>query len=336
METSVRIHFSLRQASRRGVLAALAAAAAAGLPTLASAQAGDAPARLLVGFPAGGSFDAIARLLADKLKDELGRPVVVDNKPGAGGRLAVDILKGARKDGNTVMLGPDALRALYPFTYGKLNYDPEKDLVPVGAVSEFPFALAAGSQPPAATLADYVAWAKQHPQQANFGVPALGAPHHFFGLLLGQTIGVPMQEVAFQGSAPALVALMGGQVSANIDVLPSLVEQHKGGKIRILAVSSPQRVPQVPDVPTFAEAGYPSIEGMGFNGLYAAAGTPPEAVVRWNQALNKVLALPDVKAKLEGWGFLAAPGTPEAFAKRGAASAARWAPVIKASGFKAD
>lgn len=334
MNTKLRPSPALRR--RAFAAAALATGVLAGLPGMTGAQSTEAPARLLVGFPAGGSFDAIARLLADKLKDELKRPVLVDNKPGAGGRLAVDVLKAAAHDGSTVMLGPDALVALYPFTYAKLSYDPVKDLVPVGTVSEFPFALAVGKEPPAATLADYVAWARQNPEKANFGVPALGAPHHFFGLVLGKTIGVPMQEVAFQGSAPALVALMGGQVSANIDVMPSLVEQHKGSKIRILAVSSPQRVPQVPEVPTFAEAGYPSIGGMGFNALYAPAGTPPDTVARWNQALNRVLAQPEVKAKLEGWGFLAAPGTPAALAERGAASAARWAPTIKASGFRAD
>lgn len=326
-----------RMPRRRALAVALAAATLATAPSFVGAQGtNQGPARLLVGFPAGGSFDAIARLLADKLKDELKRPVVVDNRPGAGGRLAVEVLKGAPRDGNTVMLGPDALVAHYPFTYSKLSYDPVKDLVPVGTVSEFPFGLAVGTEPSAKTLADYVTWAKQNPSKANFSTPAVGAPQHFFGIVLGKAIGVPMQEVAFQGSAPALVALMGGQISASSDVLPSLTELHKTGKIRILAVSSPTRMPQVPDVPTFAEAGYPNIAGMGFNGLYAAAGTPPEAVTRWNDALNKVLANPEVKAKLEGWGFRAAPGTPAALADRGQTEAQRWAPIIKSIGFKAD
>lgn len=323
--------------SRRRFNASLLAATAASiLPGAVFAQAGDAPVRLLVGFPAGGSFDAIARLLAEKLKDELKRPVLVDNRPGAGGRLAVDVFRNAPRDGSTVMLGPDALTVHYPFTYAKLSYDPEKDLLPIGTVSDFPFALAAGAEPPAATLAEYVAWTRKNPKKANFGVPALGAPQHFFGVLLGQAIGVPMQEVAFQGSAPGLVALMGGQVSANVDVLPSLTELHRSNKIRILAVSAPQRVPQVPEVPTFAEAGYPAITGLGFNGLYAPGGTPPEAVARWNQALNKVLADGEVKAKLEGWGFLPAPGTPADLARRSTQGAQRWAPIIKASGFRAD
>ena len=329
--------FPPQRARRRALAAALAAVTLAAVPSLAGAQANpQGPARLLVGFPAGGSFDAIARLLADKLKDELKRPVMVDNRPGAGGRLAVEVLKGAPRDGSTVMLAPEALVVHYPHTYSKLSYDPQKDLAPIGVVSDFPFGLAVGSEPPAKTLAEYVAWAKQNPTKTNFGTPALGAPQHFFGIVLGKAIGVPMQEIAFQGSAPSLVALMGGQISASSDVLPSLVEQHKGGKIRILAVSSPSRVSQVPDVPTFAESGYPDIVGMGFNALYAAAGTPPEAITRWNEALNKVLANAEVQAKLETWGFRPAPGTPAALAERGQAEAKRWEPIIKASGFRGD
>jgi tripartite-type tricarboxylate transporter receptor subunit TctC len=320
---------------RRGLLlASLAAPLLAGLPAPAWAQA--QPAKILVGFPAGGSFDAIARLLAEKLKDELKRPVIVENKPGAGGRLAVDILKSSPADGSVIMLGPDALVGLYPFTFRKLNYDPARDLVPVGTVAEFPFALAAGSEPAVKTLAEYVAWAKANPNKANYGIPAPGGPHHFFGMLLGQTIGVKVEHVPFQGSAPMIVGLIGGQVSSAIDVMTSLTEQHKGGKLRILAVSAPQRTPQLPDVPTFAEQGYPAITGMGFNALYAPAGTPAAAVTSWNAALAKVVTLPEVKDRLATMGFLPVGQSPQELAARGEASAKRWAPIIKASGFVAD
>lgn len=313
------------------------AAFALGLALAGAAAAQTAaPARILVGFPAGGSFDALARLLAEKMKDDLKRPVLVENRPGAGGRLAVDALKAAAPDGATVMLGPDALVALYPFTFRKLGYDPQRDLLPVGTVSEFPFAIAAGSEPPVKTLAEYVAWARKHPDKASFGIPARGAPHHFFGMVLGQAIDVPLQDVPFQGSAPGILALMGGQVSAVIDVLSSLTEQHKAGKLRVLAVSSAQRTPQLPDVPTFAEQGFPSITGMGFNGLYAPAGTPGAAVQAWNAALAKALAQADVKERLAAMGFQPVGASPEELAQRGAAAARRWEPVIKASGFVAD
>lgn len=314
--------------------AALCTALALALPA-ARADNG-VPARILVGFPPGSSFDAIARMLADKLKDELKRQVLVENKPGAGGRLAVGVLKAAPADGSVVMLGPDALTAMYPLTYSKLGYDPAKDLVPVGTVSEFPFALNSGADPAVKTLAEYVAWAKRNPDKATFGIPARGAPHHFFGLLLGDTIGVRMTDVPYQGGAPLLMALMGGQVSSSIDVFGGTIEQHRAGKIRMLAVSSARRMPQAPDVPTFAELGYPTITGMGFNGLYAPAGTPTHVVDQWNRALNKVLGEAEVRARLESWGFVAGGGAPEALAARGQAGYERWAPIIKASGFRAD
>lgn len=319
---------------RRLTQALLAGLTAAVLPMAAIAQ--DTPAKILVGFPAGGSFDTIARVLAEKLKTEFNRPVMVDNKPGAGGRIAVDVLKAAPTDGSVMMLGPDALRALYPFTFKKLSYDPVKDLVPVGTVSEFAFAMASGADPKVNTMGEFVAWAKKNPEKANYGIPARGAPHHFFGMVLGDAIGVKMPDVPFQGSAPMATALMGGHISSSIDVLSSLVEGHKAGKLKVLAVSSEKRDPQLPDVPTFAEQGYPGITGMGFNALYAPAGTSAATVATWNKALAKVLAMPDVKDRLLAMGFHPVGQSPEELAMRGANAAKRWEPVIKASGFTAD
>lgn len=324
------VHLHRRRFTRTLVAGTLAAA----MPMAAMAQ--DTAAKILVGFPAGGSFDTIARVLAEKMKAELNRPIVVDNKPGAGGRIAVDLLKAAPNDGSVVMLGPDALRSLYPFTFKKLSYDPVKDLVPIGTVSEFAFGLATGVEPKVGTLTEFVDWAKKNPAKANFGIPARGAPHHFFGIVLGDAIGVKMQDVPFQGSAPMANALMGGHISSSIDVLSSLVEGHKAGKLRVLAVSSEQRDPQLPDVPTFAEAGYPSITGMGFNALYAPAGTSPAVVDAWNKALARALALPDVRERLMAMGFHPVGQSPQELAVRSANNASRWEPVIKASGFTAD
>lgn len=326
LKTPTRRHLS------RTLLAGLAALA---LAAPLQAQEG-APAKLLVGFPAGGSFDAIARLLAEKLKTELNRPVVVDNKTGAGGRIAVDALKASPNDGSVMMLGPDALTSFYPFTFKKLNYDPQKDLVPVATVAEFAFGFAVGTAPKAANWAEYVAWAKKNPQSANYGIPALGAPHHFYGILLGQAIDVPMQNVPFQGSAPIMLALMGGQISSSIDVATSQVEGHRSGKIKILAVTSEERIPQAPDVPTFAELGFKNLTGMGFNAIYAPPNTPPAVVATWNSALAKVLALPDVKEKLGVMGFSPVGKPTQELIDRRNASAAKWAPIIKASGFTAD
>jgi tripartite-type tricarboxylate transporter receptor subunit TctC len=301
----------------------------------AHAQEG-APAKILVGFPAGGSFDAIARLVAEKAKTELNRPVVVDNKTGAGGRIAVDALKASPADGSVVMLGPDALTALYPFTFKKLSYDPKKDLVPIGTVAEFAFGFAVGTNPKANTWADYVAWAKSNPKEANYGIPALGAPHHFYGMVLGDAMGVPMQNVPFQGSAPINLALMGGQISSSIDVASSQVENHKAGKIKILAVTTEQRIPQAPDVPTFTELGFPSVSGSGFNALYAPAGTPAAAVANWNRVLVKIMAMPDVKEKITAMGFMPVGKPTQELIDRQNAAIKKWEPVIKASGFTAD
>ena len=324
--------FLNRRFALNAVLASVLGVVAA---TPASAQDG-APAKIIVGFPAGGSFDAIARLVADKAKTELNRPVVVDNKTGAGGRIAVDALKVSPADGSVVMLGPDALTALYPFTFKKLNYDPKKDLVPIGTVAEFAFGFAVGTNPKANTWAEYVAWAKSNPKEANYGIPALGAPHHFYGMVLGDAIGVPMQNVPFQGSAPINLALMGGQISSSIDVASSQVENHKAGKIKILAVTTEQRIPQAPDVPTFTELGFPSVSGSGFNALYAPAGTPVAAVANWNRILVKIMAMPDVKEKITAMGFMPVGKPTQELIDRQNASIKKWEPVIKASGFTAD
>lgn len=325
---------SRRRAIRSAFARLLVVSMVAAVPMASFAQ--DTPAKILVGFPAGGSFDAIARIVAEKMKTELNRSVIVENKPGAGGRIAVDVLKASPADGSVVMLGPDALTALYPFTFSKLSYDPKKDLVAVGTVAEFPFSMATAIEPKVNTLAEYVVWAKANPNKANYGIPALGAPHHFFGMVLGDTIGVKMVNVPFQGSAPMAMALMGGQISSAIDVMSSMTENHRAGKIRVLAVSSEQRVPQLPDVPTFAEAGYPAITGMGFNALYAPAGTPASAVAAWNKGLARTLAMPDVKEKLSAMGYLPVGKSPEELNERNSAAAKRWEPVIRASGFKAD
>lgn len=321
--------------TRRKLSAALMAGLL-GLTVGLPVQAQDASVKILVGFPAGGSFDAIARLLADKFKTELNRPVVVENKVGAGGRIAVDILKMSPADGSVLMLGPDALTSFYPFTFKKLNYDAKKDLVPVGTVAEFAFGLAVGTAPKVNTWAEYVAWAKKNPQQANYGIPALGAPHHFYGILLGQAIDVPMMNVPYQGSAPIMLALMGGQISASIDVATSQVEAHRAGKIKILAVTSDARIPQAPEVPTFAELGYPNVSGMGFNALYAPPNTPATTVATLNQALAKVMAQADVKEKLNVMGFLPVGKSTQELIDRQNASAKKWEPIIKASGFTAD
>lgn len=179
-------------------------------------------------------------------------------------------------------------------------------------------------------------WARANPQNATFGHPARGTPHHFFGLMLGKAIDVDMQEVPFQGAGPMMVNLMGGQISAGIEVMAGFMEHHKSGKLKVLAVSSPQRMPQMPDVPTFSELGYPTITGMGFNGLYAPPKTEANTVLAWNQALRKVMDRPEVKARFQEMGYLVKTSSPEELRERSARAAAYWKPFIELSGYTAD
>lgn len=317
-------------------LALAAACGAAALLAFGPARAqGDAPARILVGFPPGGSADTIARVLADKLRDELKRPVIVESKPGAGGRLLAASLKTQPNDGSVVMLAPDALFTTNPFVFRKLTYEPA-ELVPVSLVAEFPFAFATGAETGAKTFDEYVKWAREHRTTASFGSPAAGSPLHFVGLMVGKDIGVDLVHVPYQGGPPLLTALAGGQLSAGVNTLTDMLEMHRAGRIRILAIPGAQRTRLLPEVPTFAELGYKQVIARGFFGIYAPAGTPPAAVATWNAALKRVLAAPDVRERLAALAFEARGSTPEELDKMARDDAKVWGPVIKASGFAVD
>ena len=319
-----------RRSVRRAGIGLLGATA----PFITSAQ--DRPARILVGFPAGGSFDVIARVLADKMKTELGRPVLVENRPGAGSKIAAEILKGSPRDGSVVLLAPDAITAIYPHTTRKLNYDPQKDLTPIATISEFPFAICSGVDPKVGTLTEYIAWAKANPNRFSIGIPAAGAPHHFFSLMLADSMRLKLEPAVFQGSAPIYTALLGGHISAAIDGMTSMVEYHKAGRLRILAVAADRRMPQVPEVPTFAEQGYPDLSVMGYNALYAPGGTPASVVDTWSRALTNALAQPDVRERFATMGFFPVGKGPEELVARSQKSASTWEPVIRKSGFTVD
>ena len=301
----------------------------------AGAQPSDGALRIVVGFPAGGSADTIARLLADKLREDFKRPVLVDNRPGAGGRIAAAALKGLPRDGSVVMLAPDALVTTNPFVFKKLGYE-VTDLVPVSLVAEFSFAFATGAETGAKSFPDYVTWARANPNRADFGSPAPGSPLHFIGLMVGKDIGVDLLHVPFQGGAPLVTALIGGQVSAGINTLTDMLEMHRSGRVRILAIPGSKRAPQIPEVPTFSELGFKQIIARGFYGLYAPAGTSSAAVDQWNAAMRRVLVLPEVRERLGGLAFDPKASSPEELARMGRDDAAIWGPVIKASGFSVD
>jgi tripartite-type tricarboxylate transporter receptor subunit TctC len=314
---------------------ALALVAATALSTLAAAAAfaGDGqPVRIVVGFPPGASADAVARLVAQKMPDTLGAPVIVENKPGAAGRIAIEAVKNAAPDGRTVLVTPVAMMAVFPSVYKSLRYDPVKDFAPVSQLTTYQFAVAVGPRVPAKTLGELVSWAKTHPNQANFASPAAGSLPHFMGVMFAKAAGLDMVHVAFKGFAPAVSALIGGQVPMLFGVASDFSTLDKAGKLHVLATSGNKRSPLFPNVPTFNEAGY-KIDANGWYAMYAPAGTPADKVAQLHKAVVAALNAPDVKARLESFGMEVAGTTPAELAKIQKEDTARWAPVVKASGF---
>lgn len=308
-----------------------ALAAVAALPALAQA----APVKILVGFPPGGSADATARLIAEKMTASMNSPVIVENRPGAGGRITAQAVKDAAPDGNTLMLVPMAVMVVQPVVFKSIKYDTTKDFTPIGNAATFPLALATGPATPAKNVAELITWIKANPTQANYGSPATGSLPHFLGEMLGQAAGVKMQHVPFQGGAPLMTALLGGQLPIGFDTPLEFAENHRAGKLRIQAVSSAQRMPQFPDVPTLREAGI-NIEASAWFGIFGPAGMQATRVEQLSAQIQAALRQADVVAKLSNLGLTASPESSAQMAQRMAADKARWEPVIKATGFQAD
>ena len=314
-------------------LAALLALCAAAFA--AEAQV-DKPVRLLVGFAAGGSADIAARLIADRMKDELKQPVIVENRPGAGGRIVAEALKNAAADGSTLMLTPIVVTVLAPLVFSKLPYDPVADFAPVAQVANFQFALSVNATHPAKTMKELVTWYQANPARANFGSPAPGSLPHFFGVMIAKGANVDLVHVPYNGGGPMMNAIMGEQVSAGIDTTVEMIELHRAGKVRILGTSGGTRSPLLPEVPTFVESGLAGVEGTAWFAVYAPARTPEATLRQLNAAINKALAAPEVRERFLKLGLEPTGGTPADLGRRMADDTARWAPIVKASGFKAD
>jgi tripartite-type tricarboxylate transporter receptor subunit TctC len=317
------------------VLATLALACSAALALPATAQV-DKPVKLLVGFAPGGSADTAARLLADRIKDDLRQPVVVENRPGAGGRLVAEAVKNAPADGSVLMLTPIVVTVLAPLVFSKLPYDPVADFAPVAQVANFQFALSVHPGHPAKTISELVAWYRANPAKANFGSPAPGSLPHFFGVMVGKSASLDLVHVPYNGGAPMMNALMGEQITAAIDTLVEQIELHRSGRVRILASSGASRSPLLAEVPTFAESGLAGVEGTAWFGVYAPAKTPEPTVRQINAAINKALANAELRERLTKLGLEPAGGTAADLAARMVQDTARWSPVVKASGFRAD
>ena len=320
---------------RRLTLAAILSATLAAFGSAAHAQA-EKTVRILVGFPPGGSIDIVARLLADKMKDELKTNIIIENRGGAGGRIAAELLKSAPADGSTLMITPVVVPVLAPLVFSKLNYNAATDFAPVGHVCNFGFAVTVPTALPAKNVAELVTWLKANPQKANFGSPAPGSLPHFFGEMLSREAGADLVHVPFAGGAALLGALVGNQVSAGVDVVLETLESHKSGKVRVIGTSGDKRSSVLPDVPTLKEQGYPNMVAQGWFAMYAPAKTPQPTIDAYNRALNKALKHPEVLDRFAKLGLDAGGGSPAELTALERSSTARWAPVVKATGFRAD
>jgi tripartite-type tricarboxylate transporter receptor subunit TctC len=316
---------------KRRSFAALAAATLA----LPAALAQDRTMRIWVGFPPGGSADVIARLLAEKLKASLGQNVLVENKPGAAGRLILGELKRMAPDGQNLVLSPSGALVIAPHLYAALPYDPIKDFTPVSRIVTFDFAVTAGPGAPSGDLKSVLAWMKANPAKANYATSGAGTVPHFAGMLLSQAAGVPLTHVAYRGGAPAAQDLIGGQVPLMVDTASETIEHHKAGRVRILAVTGEQRSRALPDVPTLKELGI-GTAADAFFGLYGPPGMAPDAVARIDRAVADALAAPDIQERIYGFGLVPNHAPGPQLASTQAEHLRKWEAPIKASGFKAE
>jgi tripartite-type tricarboxylate transporter receptor subunit TctC len=295
----------------------------------------DRTLKILVGFPPGGSADVIARLLAQKMAVSLNQTVIVDNKPGAAGRLVLGELKRAAPDGQTLVLSPSGAMVIAPWLYSNLGYDPVKDFTPISRIVTFDFAVTAGPGAPPGDLKSVLAWMKANPAKANYATSGAGTVPHFAGLLLAQAAGVPLTHVAYRGGAPAAQDLIGGQIPLMVDTASETIEHHKAGKVRILAVTGEQRSKSLPDVPTLKEQGI-NMAADAFFGLYGPAGVPADVVSRIDRAVADALKDPVVQEKIVGFGLVPNHAPSAELAATQVGHLKRWETPIKASGFKAE
>jgi tripartite-type tricarboxylate transporter receptor subunit TctC len=302
------------------------------LPLQAFAQ--DGVLRIVLGYPAGATSDILSRLIADHMRGTLGRSVIVENKVGAGGQIANEAVKAATPDGNTILITPVATMAIFPHSFaGRLRYDPFKDFVPVAHLSNFQLGLGVGTAVPAKTLAEYVTAVKKNPKLGFYASAAAGSIPHFFGVMFARTAGIELTHVPYKGTAPALQALAGGEVSAISTVAADIGTLVRGGKARLLAVSGEKRMSAFPDVPTFRESGY-DLVALPWYAMFAPTGTPQEAIDKYSQAAIAAMHDHSLRAKLEQMGLEPTGLGPAELARILRADYEKWGPVIRASGFK--
>ncbi|MBK7794280.1 MAG: tripartite tricarboxylate transporter substrate binding protein [Betaproteobacteria bacterium] len=314
----------------------LAALAAPFLLSGADAQTWpDRPLRIVVAAPAGSSLDTLARVIGDRLKDRIGQPAIIENKPAAGGTVATAEVAKSAPDGYTMVLSFNGPLAFAPLLQ-KLPYDVAKDLAPVIITSSQPNVLAVNAQLPAKSLQELVAWSKANPGKLNYASVGNGSSSHLTMELLKVATGIDAVHVPFNGSPPAVTATVQGETQMMFAVMQPLQAQIQAGKLRPLAVTTGKRFPLLPDLPTIAESGFPGFEALAWNGLLVAAATPRPIVTRLNAEINAILRQPDVLKRMNDAGFDLIGGTPEDFGRLIAGEGEKWAPVIRKVGLKVE
>ena len=316
--------------TRRHLLSALAALTLG----LSSAHA-DTTIKLMVGFPPGGGTDAIARLFSDKLKDLLGANVSVDNKAGAGGQIAAQALKAAPADGSVLFLSHDHTISILPQVVKAPGFNTTQDFTPVAGFATFVNGLAVSGGTPAKSFNEYVAWVKTKGKD-TVGVPAPASVPEFLVKVIGDKYKLDLQAAPYRGSAPMIGDMLGNQIAAGVGSVPDFIENHKAGKLRMVAVIGAKRQALLPEVPTFAELGLSGFEDLPYYGIWAPHGTPKAVIDRYADAVSKVVAMPEVKERLTAMGLTVGYMTPQQLGEREKAYTATWARIIKASGFQAQ
>src|SRR5690242_9933227 len=315
----------------RALLAALLFVSAA---ALAQGEYPLRPLHLVVTVPPGGAADFIARLIGGKLGDALGQPVVIENKAGASGTIAADAVAKAPADGYTLLQNSITTHGIGPHLFDRLPYDPVNDFAPVSGLALLPLIMAVNAELPVRDVNQFIAYAKTH--SVNFASSGSGGAPHMAAELFKSVTGAPLVHVPYKGSGPAVADLVGGRVQVMFDAAPSLIAHVRSGKLRVLAAASAERNRLLPDVPTFAELGYPQINVSLWYGLLAPAGTPRPVIDKLNGALGEILEAPEVVERLHAQGAEPMRGTPDAFASFMRTEMAKWAPVVRQANVKAE
>lgn len=324
---------------RRKLLGSAGALALSSVAPADSTAQGRLPAgtlRILVGFPAGGGSDVMARYIGDKLRERTGANVIVENRAGASGVIAIDALKKAPLDGSVVMYGTSATTVALTVTRKSPGFSLERDMTPIGLTGVTATVHVVSPTIGVTNLQEYIAWLKRNPDRAQFGTTALGSNTHFFGVLLGKAIGVPLEGVGYKGAAPLLSDLIAGHIPAGGGGITDFLTHHRAGKVRIIALSAKRRLPFAPELPTVADLGFPSLGYEGFYGFYGPPGLPQPLVDAWSQELRACVESPDLKQKLYDTGLDVIPSGPPEFAERQAALVRSFTEMMRGAGYSPE